>query len=509
MKRVKFKLIGVDKKDVIRFLVTRGYSIRFLDIKVDWSFGRSMKYFLHKLDKLNEFSVERADNYDSDDDDFDEQEFNLKPEDSKIADLSNLKIFKFLHINDLKDIINNSINLKNLTKLTAKLNDSDDNNHDILIDFICQQNKLQVINYEDLNDDFEFPNRDISKSIKFNLNQLRLVLTKIHQDNFISFLSTQTSKLQVLELEVTDTAAFNFPLRDISRDVNFNLKILKLSYPNIHKQNFIKFLRNQAACLQELELNYITYYEVFEMILSNFEVLEKLTIDEEGSEALFDDNLQQDLSLESLRYFNDKNQNGTIVKKLLKLFPNIETLKCCDTMQAEGISETLTTLHVSEVYWPRIRNLTIPNLKNLLIKKIDKCDDEYYWTHFTANFLNVENITVEKVGFEDKDVLRFVKKLKVFTKLKTFKLRHGNAIDHDYKLDDNERVEVDNKFYKILIDIPNKKIKLSSFIVRNCRPILKILLITFKGFEFFEFCFFEIKICHISIETKRFRMVDG
>jgi hypothetical protein len=201
-----------------------------------------------------------------------------------------------------------------------------------------------------------------------------------------------------------------------------------------------------------------------------------------------------------LKYFHDKNQNGTIVSKLFARFPNIETLKCCDLMQTSGTYATLTTLEVSEVYWPRITEFKTPNLKNLFIKKIDKCIDDYYWTHFTRNFPIIENITVEKVGYADKDVLRFIEGLQTLKNLKTFKLRHGISIDYDYKLDDNERVQVNENFYKILIDTTTKTVKVSSYIVRNCKSIQKILLNTFKGFEFFEFCFPEIRICRIDME---------
>jgi hypothetical protein len=477
-------------------MLARGYAIRYLDMKVDWTFGRSMKYFLLKLDKLKELSID-GDKYDDYEDDFDEKEFDLKPEDAKVADLSNLKVLKIHRLTDLKNIMNNSTNLINLIELSAIFSGNDEGNRNIFTDLICQQNKLQHLSYEESNDDFEFPNRDICNSVNFDLNTLKLVLSKIHQHNFISFLSAQATNLQILELEVTDTEAFNFPPRDISRDIKMNLKVLKFSHPVIHEQNFINFLRTQASCLQELELNCIESSRVFQMIFNSFKVLEKLTIDYDGSKTIFDDNFPQTLSLESLKYFHDKNQNGTEVESLMKLFPNIETLKCCDTMRATFTCDILTTLDVSEVYWPRITNLKMPNLKNLFIKKVDKCEDDYYWTYFTRNFKNVENITVEKVGYEDRDVLRFIKRLKVFRKLKTFKLRHGNAIDHDYKLDDNERVKVDEKFYKILIDTTTKTIKVSSYIVRECEREMRSLRRNFNDFNFFEFCFEELKMQQI------------
>lgn len=503
MQRIKFNLSTANKHGAVRFLYYRGYAVRHLYIKVDWKFGTSMKYFLRKLVKLTELRIE-GDDYDEDDED-DDQELDIEEDKGKdqTADLSNLRILKVHHICDLNDLIKYSKNLTNLTNLIAKF--GDDDNHDSFTDFLCCQEKLVELNLEDSNDDFEFPNRDISESIKFKLNKLQLILPKIHKDHFISFLGTQASTLQVLELETSDSTAFNFPSRDISRDINLNLKVFKISCPVIHNEYFKNFLRTQALCLEELELNLITHSATFEMIFINFKVLKKLTIDEDGSETIFHEDFPQNLTLDSLQTFHDKNQNGTIVRKLINFFPNLETLKGCDTMQANGTSESIQTFDVSEVYWPRIRNFKMPNLKNLFIKKIDRCDDRYYWSNFCNNFLNVENITIEKIGNEVLDTLRLIKSLKKFTKLKTFKLRHGNAIAHDYKLDENERVEEFKndrkervKFFKILLDIEGRTIKISSYIVKNCKKEMKLLKEFFNGFEFFEFCFEELKIQKIE-----------
>ncbi|XP_070505294.1 uncharacterized protein [Chironomus tepperi] len=335
-----------------------------------------------------------------------------------------------------------------------------------------------------------------SLSLK-RLKIMSINVLEVDDEEILTNLIVHQKRLEHLTLAIGSMKEPNFPCRDFSQEVNFKLKTLKLSIPAINQANFIKFFNTQASNLEELELNFITDPKIILFIFKFFKNLKKFTIDEDGSDVIFSESFP-DLKLENLKYFHDKNQNGTIVTKLFERFPNIETLKCCDMMKATGTYPTLTTLDVSEVYWPRIRNLMMPNLKNLFIKKIYRCDDEYYWMHFSTKFLNVENITVEKVGNEGKDVLRFVKRLKTFKKLKTFKLRHGNSINLDYKLDENEQVEVENNFYKILIDTTSRTVKSSSHIVQNQRIIQKHLLLTFKGFEFFEFCFPELRVRRIN-----------
>ncbi|XP_070505239.1 uncharacterized protein [Chironomus tepperi] len=488
MKRIKFTLVDAEKKHSIRFLIERGYAIRYLDIKVNWKFGKFMKHFLYKLEKLVELSLQR-DYYCKDDEDLNEDELNLDIKNVEIANLSNLNVLSINHIHDLKDIMDNSTNLTNLTHLTA--NFTDDFHHNIFTDLLCQQNSLLELNYEDSKYDLVFPNRDISTSIKFKLKKMRLMVPKVNLDFFTSFLSTQVLSLQVLDLELTEADDLNFPSKDISQDIKLKLKVLKFSHPNIHKQNFLNFLRTQASCLQELELKFIKNNEVYEMIFTDFKVLKKLSIDPDGSDVIFGIPFPQTLTLDSLQSLHDKNQNGTVVKKIFKFFPNIKELKCCDMMGAEGTSDTLTTLEVSEVYFPRIEGLYLPFLINLFIKKIIRCDDDTYWNKFPDNFPNVENITVEKV---EKNVLKLIKELSKFKKLKTFKLRHGNAINHDYKLDENEQVNENEQFYKILIDTTSRTIKISSYIVRKCEDEMKLLRQTFGGFEAFEFCFEELRI---------------
>ncbi|CAG9810726.1 unnamed protein product [Chironomus riparius] len=370
--------------------------------------------------------------------------------------------------------------------------------------FESEADKVAAVMNE-INNKLECNRQDVSdltdlQGCGINLKKIRILsidALEVDDKEILTNLIVQQKNLKELTINIVSVNDPVFPCRDVSLEVAFKLKTLKLSIPNINQELFINFLNTQTQNLEELDISSTTNHKIFEFIFENFKNLKKFTIDENGSDIILD-NRFPDLKLENLKYFHDKNQNGTIVIKLFVRFPNIETLKCCDTMQATGTYPKLTTLDVSEVYWPRIRNLKLPNLKNLFIKKIDKCDDDYYWTHFAANFLNVENITVEKVGYENKDVLRFVKNLKLFTKLKTFKLRHGTAVNHDYKLNENEQVDVENIFYKILIDTTKKTVKSSSHIVQNSKMIQKTLLKTFKGFKFYEFCFPQLKVLRIN-----------
>lgn len=423
----------------------------------------------------------------------------------------------------------------------------------LLLSFLnTQGSSLKSLDFQ-VTDEVIFPSRDISNEIKFNPTKLKLFILNPHPTNFQTFIESQAIRLEELDLEIesdppnflqrqfstletlrltklklclknvnhenllnllsrahflkelelsiSDMDLDKFPCREIKNEMNFRLKKFKFSLPDINEERFVNFLAVQAESLEELEVNSIKNFDNLVTIFNNLQNIKKLTIDTDASNLIFGN--EPKFCLETLQYFMDKNQNGTIVTKLFKIFPNIETLKVCDTMQAKGIYPKVTTLDVSVVYWARIRNLNLPNLKNLFIKKVDKINDEYYWTHFTHNFKNVENIAVHSIGYEDKDVFRFVKRLKVFQKLKTFKIRHGMAIDHDYDMDENERVAVREKFFKILIDTTKRTIRVSTYIAKNRLDIMKILQKTFKKFEFFEFCFEVIKMRKISVTELR------
>lgn len=57
-------------------------------------------------------------------------------------------------------------------------------------------------------------------------------------------------------------------------------------------------------------------------------------------------------------------------------------------------------------------------------------------------------------------------------------------------MDEDENVLKNHKFFKILIDIEKKTIKVCNYIVQHWTKILDALRENFKGFEFEEFCFY-------------------
>lgn len=364
-----------------------------------------------------------------------------------------------------------------------------------------QAEQLEELDLEIESDSPNFLERPIMTGESVNLMKLKLCLKDIKHENLLDLLK-KLNNLKDLELIISDMDMDEFPCRDVSKEIAFRLKRFRYSLPDINQERFVEFLKTQAESLEELELNSINELELLEQVFKKLKKIKKLIIDGDVSNAIFYDGLL-DSCLETLQYFEDKNQNGTNVTILFKYFPNIEELKCCDTMRAKGTYEKLTTLDVSEVYWARIHNLKLPNLKKLFIKKVDKLNDDYYWTHFPKNFLNVENITVHSVGIEDRDVFRFVKRLKNFKSLKTFKIRQGIAINHQYEMDENEKVEVGKIFFKILLDTTKRTVRVSTYIAKNRLDIMKILQKTFKKFEYFEFCFEELKMRKICKKELR------
>ncbi|CAG9810725.1 unnamed protein product [Chironomus riparius] len=361
-----------------------------------------------------------------------------------------------------------------------------------------QAEKLEELDLEIESDPPNFLERPITSIDSLRMTTLKLCLKTVKHQNLLDFLS-KMNNLKELELSIDDMDMDEFPCRDISNEMKFKLQKFKYSLPDINQVRFVDFLKAHAESLEELDVKSIDEINLLDQIFKYLKNLKKLTIDADASEKLFDEKFPK-FELEKLKYFEDKNQNGTSMSKLFRFFPNIEILKCCDTLDAQGDYPKVSTFDTSVVYWPRIFKFKLPNLKNLFIRKIDKINDEFYWTRFPRNFQNVENITVHNVGYEDEDVLRIVKRLKNFKKLKTFKIRHGVAINHEYDMDENERVEVGAKFSKILVDTTKRIIRVSTYIVINRFDIMKVLQATFENFEFLEFCFEEIKMRKICAE---------
>ena len=88
-----------------------------------------------------------------------------------------------------------------------------------------------------------------------------------HVKNFTEFLIRQDN-LKHLDMKMHyDAIIIPFPHRDISTEVKFQLKTLKLSCYLIEHENFYKFFQTQAENLEELSL-YSYNEEIVEILFT-------------------------------------------------------------------------------------------------------------------------------------------------------------------------------------------------------------------------------------------------
>ncbi|KAL7043442.1 hypothetical protein ACKWTF_001504 [Chironomus riparius] len=428
MKRFLVKL-DFEWYEAIDFIQQRGKFIRHLDLDIGCQDRKHLKFILNQMPNLESLSYNSLDfavgGYCTDDDDI--------PTEKNLATLTKLKNLK-INQNDLKDFMEGTKNVTNLDKLIVYGDDAQ--NQDLLTDFVVQQNKLKELNLS---------NRSFS--------------------GFITF-----------------------PVRDIFSEVKFRLKSFRLSYYNNYGFfNYTKFLQSQAESLEELDLEYTPGQEVFDVIFGDLKNLKKLTLDPYYGAPIFSD-FYQHYRRDSVRVYEDKFVLGVNTQKVFSRFPNLETLKCVKFNEAVGRFDKLATLDIQHLNCTFLINLELPNLKNLTIQKVSRIYFENLWRRFASNVQNVEHITIKRIK-KSSDLIYIVKNLNMFRNLKTFKFRHLRNFNRNYKMDDDEIVSKNHKFFKILIDTDEKTIKVCNYIVHNCKEILDSLKVNFVGFEFVEFCF--------------------
>lgn len=411
------------------FIQHRGKYVRHLDLNIGCQDRMHLKFILNQMPNLESLTYDSLD--------FAVGGYTFMDEIPDEENLAKLSKLNYLKINqcDLKDFMDSTKDVKNIEKLIVY--GSDARNQDLLTDLIAQQENLK-----------------------------ELTLTNKSFSGFIAF-----------------------PVRDIVSEVKFSLKSFKLSYYNNYGFfNYTKFLQSQAESLEELELEYTPGQEVCDVIFEDLKNLRKLTLDPYYGAPIFSD-FYPHYRRESLKIYEDKYVLGVDVQKVFSRFPNLDTLKCVKFGGSSfGCFDKLTTLDIKYLNCSFLVILEFQNLKNLTIEKVSRIFFENIWQRFARNFENVENITIKSVQCIT-DIIHIIKNLNLFHNLKTFKFRHLKNFNLNYKMDDDEVVSKNHKFFKILIDTDEKTIKVCNYIVHNCKDILEALKENFDGFEFTEFCF--------------------
>ena len=419
----------------VEFLENRGKFIRCLAFKTEEKFGEIFKFILNQVPNLEEFDFQILDPKSEGNEIFDISE--------QTPDLSRLKTLK-TNNRALNFLIKNTKNVKNLQNLSIISPQS--NSQEILTDFLIQQENLQ-----------EF-------SLRF----------------------------------ATAMDIINFPTRDITNEVKFHLKKLKLCFVNGNRKHFIDFLQTQAESVDELELNYKPHEEILDVVFTKFKNLSKWTLNIFGDSPVFSE-FYPHWQLPNMKKYIGRSYSGVDLKNVYSRFPNLEYLWIWKLIDTTEIFSKLTSLDVGLLYSHKLENLKLPGLKNLKVFIYYGYNHEPYWVNFAKNNDNIQNLTIK--DFQDThDVTFVVKNLNIFKNLKTFKIGSCRRIGYGDVMGVDITSVKDQQFFNMIIDTERKTIKTSKFISIKYPDIIEILLDNFRGFECIELSLHKPKVIQVGAD---------
>lgn len=330
------------------------------------------------------------------------------------------------YITQLDSKILNHLNTENLEELLIKLpmqKFSPD-----FIDFLCRQRKLKTLEvFDEFIDSFLFD--DFTESLTYN--------------NFISSL---------------------FEL-DLSERATFQLKKFAIHYRGDHRENFSKFLSSQNE-LDELEIrkyedDFVRFKITFDLI-KDFRV-RKLCIPLELIPANTLNDVERYINphVQELR-LKGYNNDPVLFNLMLKIFPNLKSIHLeymlefpCENL---ALMPHLESIHADHFKTDSLANITVKKLRRLEIGNVYPL---VYtdWEGITKVNPNIEEIVINEVShFNTMTAIKnslgiFLRDLK---RLKFLKIIQNESPD----------------CLKIIADITNKQMRLSSYAKKMCREML-------------------------------------
>ncbi|KAL7012266.1 hypothetical protein ACKWTF_014728 [Chironomus riparius] len=486
MKNIKVQLKCFFESDTAKKVLTEhGRYIRCLSILAKVNSPKLFKDLLPLVPNMDEFLLERkivlskptypwsvvysswlsdlvyeSDKDSSDEEDEDEDEdidddLYIPPPNKKLSDCWNdnedsldmikLKALK-IDVRDLEYFLKATKNVKNLEKLIIFSHGS--TYDDFLFDFICQQKNLKELNV-------------------------------INQKNYY----------------------IAFPKEDPTTKVTFKLKKFKLLTTSNQElnENYTKFLAIHAESLEELEVDHSLSPQSLQIIFEKCHNLQKFTLRSDKNSELYSRS-HPDWILPSIKHFDDQNSIGLNLDTVLKKFPNIESLKCQIINDPSRRPNKIKELEVNTMNAVSTDTFQFTDLKLITINQICFFREEIM-RNTLINIKNVEHLVIRDAR-NTQILSRIFKHLDVMKKMKTFSFRVNPYTKRVYKMGDNEEVPKNYMFYKIMADMEKKVVKVSTFIVQQNKELFDILVETFKGFEFYEFCFDVTKMVKIDVEDK-------
>jgi len=327
----------------------------------------------------------------------------------------------------------------------------------------------------------------VTKQVKM-LEKLKINIQAARYQKIMTEFILKQDNLKELAIEATNVFEHvYFPTRNINNDVKFRLKRLKIkTMKEIHNEFFDRFLETQADSLEEIYFQFRITDSTMDVVFNKLKNLKKYT-------QKFD---QNDWSpLDQVTYYRSVNNRGLKLNKISSSFPNLISFKCHSLLESDGIFSMLS-LDVLKLDISNLINARFVSLTKLTISKLMDVRSENCWLKFVKNIKNVDNLSIEE--FENIDNLSIILK-----SLKTFKTNlkfcYRNCSLYSSEETENEIVQTGCEFHKITVDMKEKTVKVSTFIVKKLKEILTLLTVIFKDFEFFEFCFDMMKMEKINV----------
>lgn len=330
-----------------------------------------------------------------------------------------------------------------------------------------------------------------------NCNKLTsLKLTFYYQDPVMTFTDFMCRQDQLEELDLQGWSEMVWKClfkEDIREKLKFRLKKFSLECEMSYNVNFSNFIRVQAKYIENLELSsYNINFHYYRMIFHHFHNLTKLII---PIDWVLNDarvNSIKDCRIESLKELElvGANEDVTIFKTIINIFPNIETLKCENLLNfsMRGILENFKKLSCIKSENFRCETMLfvkLPSLKTIETAFLHTMAMDFLWQNLAEDCENIENIWIEDIGqcklneSIKTEFLTIIKNLKYFKRLKTCKIicmPQENSVNPDHDGIENEQINlIDSPYYKVEIDVRDKTIKISEYFAQHCADVVQLL----------------------------------
>jgi len=346
----------------------------------------------------------------------------------------------------------------------------------------------------------------IVKYIK-NCNKLKyLKITFYYQEpktEFTNFVCQQNNLEELILQGYSDMMYKSLFNVDIAENVKFKLKTLSLECELSYNRHFSNFFRAQSETIKDLIIScYNIDFHFCRVLFNNFKKLQKLSLPSDWTLNDTRVNIVKNCRLDSVKELELVGSNDDLetFKTFINIFPNIESLKCenLSSFSLYGVLENfhqLKFIHADSFRCDTMLFVNMPSLKTLEIDFLSPTGSNFYWDKLTHDCPNIENLYIEDIGnFKLNASIKIefniiIRNLANWKHLKVCRIAccpPDNSLNPDEDANENERVQDQNPYYKVEINIDEKTIKLSNYFVNHCNEEVELLREIFKECDISE-----------------------